>query len=169
MLYKAYCLVIKSVLWEKPSNIQVEMVGQIETFVMECLHFVLWFLITENCICKEKRQRCSVLYHKQKWCCWLYWYLKVGRLHPRLEKQRIVWKMGYKYETAWFLLIAAYSSVNLSFLSLLIKTLVVLWRNCESFQPEVHPRTELSSSILKHRPLSWGEWMFSDDKAYVLN
>lgn len=124
---------------------------------------------TENCICKEERQRCSILYHKQKWCCWLYWYLKVGRLHPRLEKQRIVWKMGYKYETAWFLLIAAYSSVNLSFLSLLIKALLVLWRNCESFQPEVHPRTELSSSVLKHRPLSWGEWMFSDDKAYLLN
>ena len=46
--------------------------------------------------------------------------------------------MEYKHETAWlpfFKLIAAYSSVNLSFLSLLTKTLLVLGRNRESFQP----------------------------------
>lgn len=66
--------------------------------------------------------------------------------------------MEYKHETAWlpfFKLIVAYSSVNLSFLSLLTETLLVLWRNHESFQPEVHPKEELSSSILQHELLSW--------------
>lgn len=66
--------------------------------------------------------------------------------------------MEYKHETVWlpfFKLIAAYSSVNLSFLSLLTKTLLVLGRNHESFQPEVHPKEELSSLILQHELLSW--------------
>lgn len=114
---------------------------------------------TQNHICKERSQRSRILLPKQKWRCWVYWYLKVGSLWLEEFKESCdKWNRNMKQHDCHFL-ITAYSSVTLSFLSLLTKTLLVLWRNRESFQPEERPKEESSSSILQHRLLSWENYV----------
>lgn len=94
----------------------------------------------QNRIYKEKSQRFRILLLQAKVILLIvlvserWWFVfMVGRI------KRIVWQMEYKHETAWlpfFKLIAAYSSVNLSFCHCW-KTLLVLWRNCNYFNQKV--------------------------------